>query len=82
MWQGILTHTYGKESGSRPGLVITMDEKIGAPNPDPDAALREAEAYLERAQKAKPEGETLEICIRHISYDPANTRTGIELIFR
>ena len=78
MWQGAITHTYGKKGG----LVVIVHEPIGMPNPDRRAAKREALERLERARKEASGDESLGISIRHGAYDPDTGRTGIkELVF-
>jgi hypothetical protein len=78
MWQGILTRTHGTKGG----LVVIMDEVIGAPNPDRRAAKREAmESLIRRAEKGKLGDGMLEVSIRHSACDPGNGNDGIELRF-
>ncbi|MDB5225397.1 MAG: hypothetical protein JWL87_349 [Candidatus Adlerbacteria bacterium] len=47
MWQGILTETYSEDN-----LLLQM-KKVGTAYPDPKAAWREAEEFLDRYKKRK-----------------------------
>lgn len=61
MWQGILTETY-IETGSKPGSTLLISSyQVGIAHPDPNAAWKDAEEFLEKHKKRK--NSLVQICI-------------------